>query len=518
MHSKVKGYILLSSIIVILSAFAVFHLAVKANPLDGDTDNLISETLNVRVNTYLPSLNRNVCYSEYQDSPFSIEIAALHQLTPTSTMSQDDYEAQFYSWYNQSFPTLIDALKDIGAEWTRVMIRWQDIQPNNAQEWIFSDYDNRLGQISEAGVNMIAIIDQPPTWAGDQTSCERFTIAHEAEYLQFLTQVVTRYRKPPYNIKTWEIFNEPDNCYGGDYYPLYVEFLQKSFQKIKEIDPSATVLMGGIAYDWFKGEGDPKAPFDRYFPDNVMLLDGGGYMDAFNFHYFPDFAPEWERWNIPPRPTCYEDGISYTAGGIDILAKRNYFNNRMNTCYQVYKPIWLTETGQHGYTGDEGSLRNQAYYVIKGYTRGLAAGIKNITWYELADNLDGFGQSLLYPDLSIKPGFTTYKTMVEALKGYRYLRTLDISGGEGYVFSNSCGQEKIFAWGSDVPMIIPQAKMVKITDYLGQVTQIWDGGPGDGDNKTNGAIQIQLVQDDMAGSTHVTGPVPIPVIVYVASK
>jgi hypothetical protein len=243
-----------------------------------------------------------------------------------------------------------------------------------------------------------------------------------------------------------------------------------------------------------------------------------------NFHYFPDYHAEWERWNPPAQPTCSRppgdlEYPVYDGSGIDVIAKNNFFTNRMSTCIGVNKPVWVTEMAAHGDITDTGSLNNQAYYVIKGYTRGLAAGIKNITWFTLAQPDISDSQSLLNLDFSPKPAFYAYKTLVSQLTNYKYDRTLlSSSDGEAYVFRNSCNDERIVAWGgNNIPLNISPATSVEVTDYLGNVSTIQDGGLGDADGSTNGSIQVILPFDPMQGSTIVPGPVPIPVFIHVTT-
>jgi hypothetical protein len=283
--------------------------------------------------------------------------------------------------------------------------------------------------------------------------------------------------------------------------------------------------LSGIAYEnW--NEPPYNGPFYRYFPDDIMELGAAGSFDALNFHYFPDFHLEWERWGPPENPpTCSrppgEDGAAYDGSGIDVIAKKNYYTNRMSTCYNVVnKPVWNTELAEHGWVDDisGGALRNQAYYVIKGYSRSFAAGIINITWFALANPPeDKFDQSLLFLDYTPKPAYTTYQTMVSQLTNYKYDRTLSITEGEAYVFKNSCGDEKIVAWGNYTPLDIT-AKSLEVTDYLGNVSTVNDGGTGDEDGSTNGSIRILLRLDPMTGSTRVKEPVSIPVFIHVTSK
>jgi hypothetical protein len=91
------------------------------------------------------------------------------------------------------------------------------------------------------------------------------------------------------------------------------------------------------------------------------------------------------------------------------------------------------------------------------------------------------------------------------------------------VFRNSCNDEKIVAWGIDgegssIPLNISPATSLEVTDYLGNISTILDGGSGDADGTKNGTIQVMLLSDRMEGSTVVPGPVPIPVFIHVTSR
>jgi hypothetical protein len=516
--------------------FVGFNLVVASNNFPQLTSAPTTDSTGENINSYLPCIANKYCDTEIVESPFSLEIAALHQITTTNSLNQNiNIEKYFYTWYDQAFPTLVAALKDSGAEWTRIVIRWLDIEPTLSQppeydQNMLNWYDERLIQISQTGIKIIAIINSAPDWAndGDGQKCPAVTSNHLLEYQQFLTYIVSRYSKSPYNIHHWEIFNEADNttvyrpddngCFGL-YGSLYSQVLSMSYSTIKTIDPTATVLMSGIAYEAWT-EPPYNGIFYRYFPDDVMGSGGASYFDALNFHYFPSYHLEWERWNPPAQPTCSRPPgdpgyTAYDGSGIDVSAKKNFFTNRMSACFNVDKPVWLTEMAEAGVPGDEGSLRNQAYYVMKGYSRGLAAGIKNITWFTLVSPpYDPWNQGLLNLDFSPKPAFFTYKTLVSQLTNYKYDRTLSISGGEAYVFRHSCNGETIVAWGNDVPITISPATSLEVTDYLGIVTQIQDGGPGDGDGSQNGSIQVMLFNDPMSGSSNVPGPVPIPVFIH----
>jgi beta-glucosidase/6-phospho-beta-glucosidase/beta-galactosidase len=188
--------------------------------------------------------------------------------------------------YTEAFPTLLDALIDIGANGTRVYLKWSEIErsaPIDGQppqySWIW--YDGRLQAISEAGIALLVTIADVPTWAAD-SPCAPIYPDRLDEFARFLTDLVNHYKIPPYNVKYWELINEPDSTWPnswvgglgcwGNYGAEYANMLAIAYPAIKNADPNATVLMGGVAHDWFT---EYAGPFYRYFPDRVMEAAGG---------------------------------------------------------------------------------------------------------------------------------------------------------------------------------------------------------------------------------------------------
>jgi hypothetical protein len=485
---------------------------------------------------YLPSVNQladfNRVYIPYfsrvekKQSPFWIEIAALH-LVPAQIELGVQPEMSFAEWrayLEEAFPTLIDALVDSGATGTRIFLNWSELEPDppvdgqpqyNAYMWDW--YDDRLKQIGDAGIEILLTIAGPPPWAVDNgdadPGCGPIYNHRLDEFTRFLTDVVNRYKLPPYYVAHWELINEPDytypdggyghGCWGfvGD---KYANMLSVAYPAIKSADPSGTVLQGGIALEWFDGEAwDGR--FNRYFADDVMAAGGGSFIDALNFHYFTFYRDEWERWdpNSEDRkngwlkaPTCGDyfdgEGTEYYAGGIDLIAKTSHYRNRMNACFGVDKPLWVTELADFGYPNDPPTIPRQARYVIKGNVRGLADGVAKIVWYALVAPAD-YGAGLLYEDLSPKEAFQAYKTLTAELEGFTYDQTLDVSNVEAYVFLSGGGQQKIVAWGSGKLTLI--ANELHIVDRDGIETLILDGGPEDEDGSQNGSVKYQTTEE-----------------------
>lgn len=520
-RQRLFGVTVLGMVLVISTIFGVWtaNLApialVQAQPAAATQVFAWSVSPAITHTMYLPLISGGFCApAETVPSPFSIEIAALHQIERLGDerTAKALTKAEWLALYETTYITLTEALRDSGAGWARVRIDWSKIQPDPPPaDYVWGTYhDEKLRLVKQTGVRLIATVADAPDWAAD-SPCQPIYPERLDEFAQFLTDLVDRYKQHPYNIKHWELFNEPDYTWpngwvGGlgcwadansqqDGYQ-YAQMLAVAYEAVKVADPEATVLMGGMAHDWFTEYG---GPFDRYFPDDVMVYGGGDHIDVLNFHYFPDYRAEWERWvphGNPPTCGLVDDGLgtAYEAWGIDLIAKANHFRNRASTCFGVDKPVWVTELAEHGYANNPQSLVQQARYVIQGYVRGLAAGVENITWYALVTPNDSYEQGLLHDDFTPKPAFYAYKTMTAELSGYTFAETLDVPNVEGYLFRNPCGKEKTVAWGSGT-LPFASAVRLRVVDREGKVTFIRDGDTGDKDGTEDGTVELQLSAD-----------------------
>lgn len=462
--------------------------------------------------SYLPLVARRNISSPpplSPDCPFGLQIAALHQIGASSSQSGAPgarIAGRAAEAGDQAFASLVEALEASGACWTRVRFQWLWMQPEpppaDYASWSF--YDETLGLLADTGVRMLAIVDDAPDWAAD-LPCDTIYEERLDDFADFLQDLVSRYKEPPWNIHHWELRNEPDGtreervgqgCGGFDG-DRYGTMLSVAYPAIKAVDPEATILMGGLAHDFFYADG---GPFYRYFADGVMAAGGSAFLDALNIHYFPSFAPEWEQWAPDNAPTCgiVDDGqgSTYESWGIDIIAKSNHLRNRMNVCFGVAKPLWITELAERGSAGDEKSLVNQARYVIKGNVRALAAGAEQITWFALVSPpYDPHQQGLLYEDdWSPKPAFYAYQALTSELAGREYYLTIDEPDVEGYSFRRPQGPDTTVVWGTGTWTVDP-AGAVRVVDRYGQPRTIRDGGPEDRDGVQNGKVQLAVTND-----------------------
>ena len=544
---SVKPFVLWIGLLVLLLGVGTQYAGVEAAeaysaPLEVTLDATEASPI------YLPIVTKSYFLSD-KPAAFSMQIAGLSGFTPTSDMTRaeiDMLRVQEYEAISEVFPTLVEALAESGAGSARVYFDWAYIQPIDAQTYNWSMYDSWISQVQAAGVQIIGTISNPPAWAIDTLAdpCTNKILDDQLdEFYSFINTLVNRYQRPPYGIHIWEVLNEPDAIDGvrcttgvsnyGAYGADYAVLLQGAYQTIKAADPTARVIMGGLAHDWFYlpyddtiyYDGSLDGKFNRYFIDDVVTHGGADYADAVNFHYFEAYAAEWERWTIGDLPTCGDYTLrdplqpTYSTYGKDLLAKGSHFLNRLKTCYGVEKPLWVTEIGHHG-TADplvlavrpEDTLDNQARYVFMVYARGFALGAETVTWYALSiipSITPEDYQGLLYDsrdgvlENQPKPAYFAYQTLSRELSGYQYSSTFAApSDVEAFKFTNSQGTSKIVAWYNQstgfTPLNLGPANKVRLVyrpdaDGNPHSVTFYDGDPlHDLDGAVNGLISIAL--------------------------
>ncbi|MEA1928909.1 MAG: cellulase family glycosylhydrolase, partial [Candidatus Auribacterota bacterium] len=383
-----------------------------------------------------------------------------------------------------------DKLIEAGAGTTRYgYLSWARMEPTNTtpDNYNWEIYDDLMADYGEKGLSLILIIADIPSWAG-QTKSGPFNDDARDDFAEFVGAVVNRYSRPPYNIKYWELFNEPDGTkplYGatintwGYYGKEYALMLKAVYPAIKAADPSARVVMGGLAYDGFIN-GDSGNFYQRFIND-VIENGGAPYFDIMNFHYYY-FARE-------------------TWGNIN--GKANHLKAVL-AWYGVSKPMICSEVGIWGYE-EPYYLDLQARYVPMVFSRGLSAGLETVLWFPLSteEGLTFDGGLLREEDLSDpKPAYISYQTMTSELDDYRYCAVIETGSTdlEGYEFiSNENGKSKEVVWAQEDTsgfMIFPY-ESIRVVAIDGTEWVITDGSAGDSDGNNNGQVRILITSSPL---------------------
>lgn len=203
---QVKPYKILYFILIILEVFNIFeHLL------------------------YIKFISKNKNFAVYWGASFSAPYAKSYGLDPKQTLES--------------------ALKDFNFNQIRISSYWEDIQPNNSEEFNFSDLDWQLELIEKYGrkATITLGLRQPrwpechqPEWAKSLNYSEQW----EFKLNNFITKTVERYKNRA-SVASWQLENEAKLKTFGDCNrkTLNEPRIQKEFELVKTLDPSHMVIM-----------------------------------------------------------------------------------------------------------------------------------------------------------------------------------------------------------------------------------------------------------------------------------
>ena len=205
-----------------------------------------------------------------------------------------------------------------GVRWTREEFPWAYIDDNPTRRGRYrTEYDSRIRQVADQGLGIIGMLLTTPVWAYDPTCAPRDywcppASEHVQDYANFATWMVERYdgdgnadAPGSPRVAYWEIWNEPNDLAlwheigqpGVTRKQRYGEMLVAAYAAIKQADPTAQVLIGGMyIYDGSNVGGA--------FEDGLYFLSGENGVfrqvpaahnayDIFSIHpYLPTTRPE----------------------------------------------------------------------------------------------------------------------------------------------------------------------------------------------------------------------------------
>ncbi len=304
---------------------------------------------------------------------------------------------------------------EAGSYWVRFdAFVWDLIEPleSTAPNYRWEAVDETsLQTAAQNGLKVIAVVKFIPEWAQRFAGSGCGPIKSEAlgKFAAFLTAAVNRYKNPPYNIKYWELMNEPDaplwyartayGCwgdvndpeYGGAY---YAQMLKAAYPAIKAADPQAQVLIGGLLLD--NSNEAPRNP--ARFLEGILRGGGGPYFDIVSFHGYGYYEDQLGRVSNPNWPGSYTTVPEKVAFIRRVLDRYGF----------AHKELFNTEAALYCLSEDPDCLETQAMIVPRIFAESLAAQVQGVIYYAL--NCEYRSLGLLYPDNSPRPSYRAYKT------------------------------------------------------------------------------------------------------------
>lgn len=262
---------------------------------------------------------------------------------------------------------LADQLADLGASITRTTINY------GVTDW--APFDTGIELARARGIENLILLH----YESSRPSVD--------EWGDFVASVASRYSG---KIVGYEILNEADNYISGSDYASY---LWRSYDKIKEYDSGAKVVVSGLTA---RSEATS-------FWNSLYSAGAWDKFDAIGLHPYRDSAPEVVAYNIG-------DFIN----SLNIAA--NWINSKGGG-----KKIWLTEFGVRSSTVGE---TNQANYIARSFILSRAVSlVEKAMMYRLRDG-DNWG--IVKSDLSHKELYDRYKNVISQFGGSGTAERIDV--------------------------------------------------------------------------------------------
>ncbi len=316
-----------------------------------------------------------------------------------------------------------------GASWTRRnAILWSQVEPVKGQRnWsVLSGLETELIRAADQGVQVILIIRSTPAWAAkvEGSPCGPIIQTEFATFANFVYEAVQKYSRPPYNVKYWEIGNEPDNavqlvdlpygCWGDyqdDYYGggYYADMLKQVYPQVKAANPQAQVLIGGLLMNCDPinppinpSTGNPLDCRMSNFLEGILLNGGSNSFDGIAFHAYDSYqygAGEYINGNWHS---------AWNTTGPSLLAKARFLQSVLNRYNITDKYLVSTEAALLcGSNCGEYFETTKANYVAQVYTLSLALGLRTNIWYDLYGAWQNTG--LLYGNDAPRPAYVAFQ-------------------------------------------------------------------------------------------------------------
>ena len=360
--------------------------------------------------------------------------------------------------------TLLDFATRAGVNWVRRNgVFWQLIEPvEGVRDWsIMAALESEMTVLSQNGMQMVLIVRGVPEWARtrDGYTCGPIAQSKFAAFASFMRELVSRYSQPPYNVRYWEIGNEPDapfisetspfGCwgdpadayYGGGYYG---EMLKVIYPQIKAADPSAQVLIGGLLMDCDPDNPPPgKSCTSSKFLEGILRVGAGSSFDGVSFHSYDYYGGILGSYSNPNW-----HGSSTTTGPILDL-KANYIYSVLQKYGYSDRYLMSTETALlcnaviQSCEADYEATK--AIYIAQSYTKSLLSGLSASIWYSYTNP---WRFSSLIESSIPKPAYYSFQTASQLLQGTVYKQPVFIDGLAVYEFAGR-GKRFWIAWSLD---------------------------------------------------------------------
>lgn len=221
----------------------------------------------------------------------------------------------------------LDLMAASGAKWVRLDVNWASTERvRGVRDW--APMDRVVDAIGARGLNVLGLVTYAPAWARPAGSADHAAPTDVAGFASFAQAAVVRYKDR--GIKAWEVWNEPNihNFWApAPNVAAYATLLKATSAAIRQVDPGAEVLAGGLSPAYTRSDGSTIAPLD--FVKGLYAAGAGPSftgtaMHPYSFPHLPT-TPNSTSWNAFMQTPLVHQVMTANGDGA--------------------KKVWLTEVG-----------------------------------------------------------------------------------------------------------------------------------------------------------------------------
>lgn len=312
--------------------YDIVHGAWNTNLASGTVStNALAGGTNTIINLTLPSLwgdQRITCYVTNVNDTWDETSVSLF---PYAAQSGRDTNGMLGIHAHYSPYHLAHARK-IGFTWNRILspifdARWTNLFPSitppitnifpaGTGHWL-ADYVFEYSVTNDL-IPYVVLTAPDSSWHIQTNTTVDLMVA---DFTNYVGKAVFRWKEAPFNVKYWEVFNEPQQLERTNppvFQPaVYANIFTNSARLIKVIDPTATVI-------GFGGYGQASQAFDAWTAFTPAFQADA---DILSFHFYPLHSGTFD-------PNTTEDYRGDSTANYD----------DMDTAFHGIRPLWNTET------------------------------------------------------------------------------------------------------------------------------------------------------------------------------
>jgi hypothetical protein len=272
-------------------------------------------------------------------------------------------------------------MREAGIRWVRLNWSWKDMQPEEGA-FNFRQFDMVATAAAEHDIQLLPILTAIPAWAstapaeliaerGSLAPVDRYRPRDMDEWINYVRVSVERYDGDGVNdapgsprFAYWEVWNEPNLSLFWPPQPdaaEYLGLLRATYEAVREADPTAQVVLGGLSGSGVNGEGTG-------YLQQLYGLGGADYFDVVSVHLYMHPTLEVER---------FQNALAGTRRVMDENGDEDV-------------PIWLTEVGwsdaPEAWGQPTASQEEIAAFLTDVYTAPLP--VDKIFWYNFRNTFD----------------------------------------------------------------------------------------------------------------------------------